>query len=118
MKRITWKCAKCGKPIDDDQGSVRVLDRELHDYKDQMRTWEEAHPGPEFSLAELADQPEPVRWMAYHDVCDPDIEASSYEVGVERWRTAAQALHWAAHLMEKAWAEDTDLSSLLRIQAH
>lgn len=67
-----------------------------------------------FSGGQLLDWPAPVSWEAYHWACDPDIEAGTYWIEVDRIATYADVLDWTAHLMEKNWFNETDWSDLLR----
>lgn len=119
---LLWTCDECGKPVTDGDGWVTIDYAELNAYRDATADWEKAHPTPEhglrcFSLTDLMELPDPVRWHVWHRACDPNIDSCDYCIDVERIRTAAQILKWTAHLMEKTWLPDTTWRDLLRGQA-
>lgn len=53
-----------------------------------------------------------VPWHVTHTGCDaPRV---GYRIEIERVRTWAGLLHWAAHLMDKDWVSDTNFADLIR----
>lgn len=73
----------------------------------------EGHGGlVSYSLGDMPDVPLG-RWQAWHRQCDPHPDSNSYWIAVERCKTLGELVHWAGHLMQKNWMQDTDLSRLL-----
>jgi hypothetical protein len=105
----------CGDPIADDGGYVTMSYAELNAHKRATRVWDEEHAG-QFAVTagELLTYPETVRWRVLHADCDPEPDSPDYCVGVERIRTPAQVVSWAAQLGDKNWIQLTDWSGLLR----
>jgi hypothetical protein len=106
-------CDGCGKPADN--GYLYVTYAAIHEYEVQKSEWDAAHPpGQALSLTGLFDHPEPARWWLMHRRCDPQPDADSYWIDLERINTWERLVHWTAHLMEKNWLASTDWQRLLQ----
>lgn len=107
-----WVCSSCrrtvkGKGAQGGWLSIRYTDIALA--TNARKLWDQDHAGQTvFSGADLFGLPEPAQWSVYHRKCDPDPEASSYWIDVERIRTWRSVVSWWAHLSEKAWLGDTN----------
>lgn len=111
---VVWTCVVCGQAIEDDEGYLTASFAELHEYERRVREWEAEHAQGFYTLREVLDYPRAVPWQVLHEACDPEPDASSYWIGVERIRTPAAVLAWAAHLGEKNWIQTTNWTALLR----
>jgi hypothetical protein len=114
---ITWTCTRCGKPIEDKTGWVRVSMREVMRVEDARRAYDDKHPpGKGINFADFMEYPEPVHWQAVHESClsPTDDDEGDYAIPVDEIRTPWRALDWSAQVMEKTWAEHTDWVPLMR----
>jgi hypothetical protein len=96
----------CHQAIPDGQGCVAVewADLEAHfEAERSERTQRDLDPAP---------------WRVLHRRCDPNLEAPSYTIRVERLRTAAALIDMTAHMLEwKTWLPATSWADVLRGQA-
>lgn len=53
-------------------------------------------------------------WGIFHNDCERQATPNPYEIDIEEALTWPQLGDWIAHLLEKDWAHQTDLSTLLR----
>lgn len=120
--RVVWPCHVCASPVEDGDGYLTVSYREIFAYQDAQEAFDEmlAERAREndsifagFVLSEMPDV-EPARWTALHRWCDPEPESNDYHFAIERIRTQAHVISWAAHLAEKNWIDYTNWSDVLR----
>lgn len=106
--RLEWECERCGFPIADGAGAVRIDLAEVRDAEAAgepvMTSWDDIIQQDYFY---------PAQWMARHIACD-DIDGPFYAIDVERIRTPEQMLWWTAHLMEKRWLTFTNWRGIIR----
>lgn len=117
---IVWLCAVCGEPVDDEDGwlSVDIAYRnEVEDAWHEFEERERESKSAGMDLGALLSLPEDAPWLAYHRRCDPNPEAASYWIAIERLRTHAQLLEFTAHLMGKRWLRYTNWDHLIRRMA-
>jgi hypothetical protein len=114
---IVWRCGVCRRLIDDGAGYVTVGYTELRAHASGAAEWEVEHPGPCVTAGAFLDYPALVEWQVLHRRCDPNVEGDDYWIDVERLRTPAQLLRWAAHLSEKEWLDRTTWPDVLRAVA-
>ena len=53
-------------------------------------------------------------WTCWHRECDPNPEAATYWIEVDRIDTWAEVVEWTSHLAEKRWFHDTDWHTVMR----
>lgn len=108
-------CQQCRFPIEGDTGYLRVTYADIHKYQRDEKAYRERHPeGEAVSLEDFLLGPDPIHWRAYHDKCEPEPDASAYQIDAAKLRTWQGLAHWTAHLMEKNWFASTDWDCLLR----
>lgn len=116
MHQITWTCNHCGAEIKDNEGSLRVDNRQASDRATAVSTWEETHEDPEtgsinMTAARVLDtMPARISWDVTHYSCDGD---GVYEIDVARLRGPWDLLSTTAHLLEKTWLQHTNWDTLL-----
>lgn len=127
---LVWLCHECDQPIANGMGYLESRWNDVAAARDGRRdsrarararareniphfTEDELDGLELYNGADLFAIPDRAPWLAWHVDCDPEPDAGSYWIGVERIRTWPQVLSWTAHLMEKDWLEDTDWSDLL-----
>lgn len=88
MSELILTCQVCKKPIADKTGYLWI------DENEYLNKWQSSESPEKTGL---------VKWQAHHEKCDPDIDAMSYTIEVERIRTYEQLLKWTAHLYNKNW---------------
>lgn len=102
--RLEWECERCGFPIADGVGAVRIDLVEVREAESLESDWRNAvDPSLRY----------PAVWLARHVACD-DIDGPFYAIDVERIRTHAQLIWWTAHLMDKPWLTVTNWRGILR----
>lgn len=119
----TYQCNACGKPVRTKGHLVMDYD-DLHRYEktERERLAREARKQSEAGTswvpvdldAFLAEGAQPTSWGVFHHGCDPKPERNGYYIEIERANTWPKLADWAAHLIEKGWANSTSLGNLLR----
>ena len=84
----SYRCSACRTPVRDDGHAVASIDR--------------------------AAQGKESDWGIFHYRCTPDLPGNWYSIDTESATTWAELAGWIAHLLEKDWAHQTDLTGLLR----
>lgn len=117
-RELVLVCQGCGGHVSDDDGYLWAHTAEVRAAQRAQREWEDRHTASDGALAldlvDLLEQPEPVRWQAHHEGCDPVHGQSHYRIPAQELRTRADLLDWTAHLMEKIWLPITDWRELIR----
>lgn len=109
-------CDVCGEPVPDGGGWLSVLRDEVSRFERFHAELRSIPVGPGLkspSLAELLSGPREAKWHVFHADCDPDVEAASYHMAVERCRTPRDLLRWNAHMIDKRWITSTDWGDFL-----
>jgi len=88
-RAAVFSCNGCGQLIADGDGYFEVK---------VPSPWDGLHPFAE--------------WRAWHQRCDPEPDADTYWIRVERFNSAAEVHDWHHHLSEKNWIADTNWESL------
>ena len=115
---LVWTCDECGGPIKDGDGYITVDYADIREHRARVADWNGRHPrGTIYSLAETFDYPMPCQWRVLHRGCDLNLESEDYWIAVERIRTPAALIHWAAHLGAKTWIQETTWTAILHRQA-
>lgn len=107
-------CRGCKRPVDDEDGSLRVTYAAIEQYRKAEQQWQARNLGMAVDLAELLTGPDEARWLAYHDRCDPEAGIGAYQIDAEHLSTWRDLARWTAHLMGKNWFAWTDWDELLR----
>lgn len=122
MPRVTevvWTCDVCLRPINKGDGYVEMPRSERNRFTRETKDWQAAHPKPtDGSLhvltgGDILGMPQPAKWNVLHKACDPEPEASSYFIDVERINDIEKMLEWCAHFHHKKWITDTDWDAIL-----
>lgn len=116
MPKLQYMCEVCGNEIADDQGGIAVSYKEIHEYEEAHRKFDDEHDdghGVSFNMREYSDAnlPDWAHWWTVHWTCSTVV--NPYEVPVEDVRTHAGVVHWVSHLLEKSWLQSTDLHKWL-----
>lgn len=109
---LTARCERCPKPVTHGDGGVWATFADINRYPQLVQEWKQAHQGEVLSLGDLMAHPRGIHWWITHWRCRTPDEVDAY--WFELPRTHAAWLEWAAHLIEKNWVADSDLSGLLR----
>ncbi|WP_153182993.1 hypothetical protein [Streptomyces sp. E5N298] len=115
-------CDACRKPVQGAEGYLWIDNDQINAVLKAVAEWDRQHtltdsprPGAKmFSVADLFDYPEEVKWQAHHHTCDPKQDANAYSIQANRIDTWPELLDWTAHLMEKGWLTHTDWDDVLR----
>lgn len=117
---LVWICDVCQEPIEDDRGYITLSYADLGRYRRGVKAFDERiaekYPGPLkcYPISELLHHyPELAHWRVLHRKCDPNLQSDDYWISVERIRTAAELVHWCAHMLGKNWIQDTTWTEIL-----
>jgi len=114
-ERPVWICEVCSDPLQDNDGVIVISYTDINRHDDELRTWDEEHPGSIHDGAELESYPRDVPWHVLHDRCGgEDRYAPPYTIESRRIGTWEEVASWSAHLHGKAWFPYTTWDSLLR----
>lgn len=114
MSDLTWLCDRCGKPVEAEDGGVRVTHAEINEARSTDRAYREVHPeGDAVELHEFLLVPADIQWKPLHYRCDDD-GWDAYCIDIIQLATHQGLCKWTAHLMAKTWLDLTDWDHLLR----
>ena len=119
-ERLTYTCEVCGQDIADDTGGIAVSYTDIHEKQTAQEAFDEKYAlvgsdgkshGVMIHGAAWDELPEWAHWWTIHWACKK--VRNPYEFGVEDLRTFQQVVARVAHVLEKNWIQDTDLSPWL-----
>ncbi|MEV8040052.1 hypothetical protein [Arthrobacter sp. NPDC080082] len=115
--KIEWNCDVCGRAIEDGQGYLTVNQAQVKEAQRDLAEWKNQHKTNVFSVTDLMDRPDFVKWQAVHASCDPRSDYGDYSIGIDRIGTARHALGWTLHLHGKEWTGTTDWDEFIKARA-
>ena len=113
MSELVLICRGCRRPVEGDTGSLRATYADINTSRAAEAEWAQRQGGRAIDITDLMLAPGPIRWLPYHDRCDPESGQPSYQISsvqVSTWRGLAR---WTAHLMSKNWFPFSDWDDLL-----
>jgi hypothetical protein len=116
---LALRCHGCAGPVTGDHGYLWVPLGQVQTAEQAYLLWEQRHDKRReqlllTNLADLLSLPEPVRWRAHHEACDPDAENWNYRIPALQLSTRAGLLDWSVHILGKHWSRVTDWTELMR----
>jgi len=115
--KIEWNCDVCGRAIEDDHGYLTVNEAQIKEAQREFAEWKNEHQTTVFSVNDLMDRPDFVKWQAVHASCDPRSDSGDYSIDIDRVRTARHALGWTLHFHGKNWTGATDWDEFIKARA-
>lgn len=112
MESLRLACDACTKPIDGAHpGGLHISLAEVSTAEVSMREWRERHPELAIDTEALGEMPEGAKWRLTHHTC---VRVMEYGLDWAQLSTVPDLLDSIAHLFEKTWVHETDLTDLIR----
>lgn len=116
-QEIIWLCDGCRKQVREsgpDRGYIHISYVEIYEYRGQREVDRKAREGRmTIRASEISVRARP-GWHVHHERCDPNPDANDYWMSIDQWSSPRKITESTAHLLEKNWIRDTDMSDFLR----
>lgn len=118
--KLRYTCEVCGRDIADGEGGIAVSYTEIYEKQEAQRAFDKKHAlvgsdgetyGVMISGSAWHEMPGWAHWWTIHWDCKE--VRNPYDFGVEDIRSYVQVVARVAHVLEKNWIQDTDLSPWL-----